>query len=701
MAVKQEVVLEFNADTSDVEKSLSGLDKDFEKVGKSANDAAEEVEGLAEATEDAAKNTEDLGKESKKAGSDMKKAGKTGATGFKLVGTALQATGLFTLVTKVLAPIIQAFTDNKKVAEALEVAFAALGTVINVIVDAAAPLGDLLIDIFTNPQQVITDLKDKLTDLFGSPQEALLNFANLLKENIINRFEGLFQLIPRLASAIGKLFEGDFSGAAKTAADAVGQVVLGVEDVTDKVAEAASAASDFAAPFVKSAKEAIDASTLLVQKQQALRDAQRELNVATAEGAAEVEELKRQSDDQTLSIEERIEAATRAAEINQRFADENVAIAQQRAQLLREEIALQGETAERLDELASAEIEAAAAAQASSTIQTELQNKLFGLNQEVIGQEQTIAGLRREFVNENLEGVEAERQAVRDQFEDRVAALALLKISEEERTALEVEAAQSRDAQLLAIEEADRQAQLEILQGFVDEANAITEGRQEPDRAGEIEAIREKYAERIALAQSLGQDTTAIVEAQRAEELGINQKYDDLELQAREQKRQATLDIAQQTLGTLSALNEAFTGESEQEQKKGFERSKKIQAAQTLISTYESAVQAFKSLAGIPVVGPALGTAAAAAATATGLATVKKINAQQFEGASDSPGPSYSGADVSASVAEVQQTPQAPSLDLGFLGEGAQSQVIETYVISEQVTSAQQANKKIQDQATL
>jgi DNA repair exonuclease SbcCD ATPase subunit len=601
MAVKQEVVLEFNADTSDVQKSLSGLDKDFDKVGKSANDAAEEVEGLAEATEDAAKNTEDLGKESKKAGSDMKTAGKTGAAGFKLVGTAIKATGIGLLVGLV-AKLVQKFTENKAVAEALEIAFAGIGAVINVIVDAAAPLGDLLIDIFTNPQQVITDLKDKLTDLFGSPEEALLNFANLLKENIINRFEGLFKLIPRLASAIGKLFEGDFSGAAKTAADAVGQVVLGVEDVTDKVVEAASAASEFAAPFVNSAKEAIDASTLLTKKQQALRDAQRELNVATAEGAAEVEELKRQSDDQRLSTEERIEAATRAAEINQRFADENVAISQQRAQLLREEIALQGETAERLDELASAEIEAANAAQASSTIQTELQNKLFALNQEAIAQQ-------------------------------------------EEKIALEEEA-------------------------------------------------------RLALEETLAEEARLKDEAAKADKDRRDKERDE-ELAIAEEIKAAKIGIARSSLDAIAAINEAFTGESEQEQKKGFERSKKIQAAQTLISTYESAVQAFKSLAGIPVVGPALGTAAAAAATATGLATVKKINQQQFNGGSESAGPSYSGADVSASVAEVQQTPQAPSLDLGFLGEGAQSQVIETYVISEQVTSAQQANKKIQDQATL
>jgi hypothetical protein len=164
--------------------------------------------------------------------------------------------------------------------------------------------------------------------------------------------------------------------------------------------------------------------------------------------------------------------------------------------------------------------------------------------------------------------------------------------------------------------------------------------------------------------------------------------------------KQAKLDIAKSSLDALAALNQAFTGESEEQQKKGFERSKKIQTAQALISTYESAVQAFKSLAGIPVVGPGLGAAAAAAATAAGLANVKQIQSQQYQSASaGGGGAGYSSAGSAA--AAVQQAPTAPTLDLGFLGEGSQQQVIETYVISENVTNAQQANKKIQDQATL
>ena len=92
------------------------------------------------------------------------------------------------------------------------------------------------------------------------------------------------------------------------------------------------------------------------------------------------------------------------------------------------------------------------------------------------------------------------------------------------------------------------------------------------------------------------------------------------------------IETTKQTLGVLADLNSAFEGDSEKEQKKAFERSKKIQSAQALISTYESAVQAYKSLSGIPLVGPVLGGLAAVAAVKAGLNNVQKIKAQTFQG---------------------------------------------------------------------
>ena len=51
--------------------------------------------------------------------------------------------------------------------------------------------------------------------------------------------------------------------------------------------------------------------------------------------------------------------------------------------------------------------------------------------------------------------------------------------------------------------------------------------------------------------------------------------------------------------------------------------------AKATVDTYQSAVAAYKALSGIPVIGPALGAIAAAAAVASGIATVKKIVAVQ------------------------------------------------------------------------
>jgi len=92
---------------------------------------------------------------------------------------------------------------------------------------------------------LLSDLGMKLISVFENPKQALKDFGNLIKENIVNRFEGLIELIPQLGKAINLLFRGQFSEAGKVAVNAVGKVALGVEDVTGKINAATQAVKGF------------------------------------------------------------------------------------------------------------------------------------------------------------------------------------------------------------------------------------------------------------------------------------------------------------------------------------------------------------------------------------------------------------------------------------------------------------------------
>jgi hypothetical protein len=89
--------------------------------------------------------------------------------------------------------------------------------------------------------------------------------------------------------------------------------------------------------------------------------------------------------------------------------------------------------------------------------------------------------------------------------------------------------------------------------------------------------------------------------------------------------RKLDLESASFTLGSLTNLMQSGS-------KKQFEIGKKAAIAQAIIKTYEGATAAFTSLAGIPIVGPALGAVAAAAAIALGLSQVQQIKSQSFGG---------------------------------------------------------------------
>ena len=626
MAVNQEVVITFNADTQNVEKSIGKVEQGVEKTSQATAGLTNQLDKMTGGAVSGLKN--------------FASGLKSGIAGLKSFRVALAATGIGLLITAI-AGLVSYFKDTEEGAQRLRVITATLGTVMEKLRDVLINVGEAIFNAFSNPKQ------------------ALLDFASALRENITNRFEGMLELVPKLGEAIQLLFEGRFGDAGKVAADAVGKVALGVESVTEVVEDATEATADYA----KEIQAAAAAAAELARQENALKVAEREFLSVRAETNKLIAENRLLVEDEKLAYEDRIAALDNAIQAEQETIAQELEFARERARIL-----------ERKAELAKSDeatIQAVAEAQAA-VIDLETRS------------------LRTQ---KRLEG---ERQSLILQREAR--------------------AKQEEEAARKAAEEAQKAAEDELAarQKLEDELYALTLSAREREEL----ALMQKYDERVAIAgddegllraatEQLNADLAAIDEKYRAES---NAKSDaqrqadlDKELANAEAIKQARLDITKSTLDALSALNEAFTGESEQEQKKGFERSKKIQTAQALISTYESAVQAFKSLAGIPVVGPGLGTAAAVAATAAGLANVKKIQSQTFQGGGGGGGSSYSGTGgPGPSIAETAaQTPPAPTLDLGFLGEGAQQQVIETYVISENVTSAQQANKKIQDQSTL
>lgn len=640
MAVsKQEVILEFNADTSDVTKSLGQVEQGIEGTSKATAGLTTQLDKMTGGAVSGLKNfTSGL---------------KSGVAGLKSFKVALAATGIGLLITAI-ASLVSYFRDTEEGAQRLRVITATLGTVFEKLRDILIAVGETLFNTFSNPRQALED------------------FAAALRDNITTRLEGLLTFLPSLGQAISQVFAGDFAGAAQTAADATGKVVLGVDSVTESLAQGAQAAAAYAEETQNAALAAAD----LARQENDLKVAEREFLSVRAETNKVIAENRLLVEDEKLAFEDRIGALDAAIQAEQRTVAQELEFARQRAEIL-----------ERKAELAKSDeatLQAVAEAQARVTeLETRslrTQKRLEGERQSLILQREARAkqeqAAAQKASEEAQKAAEAEL-AARQKLEDELFALTL---TAQEREEL---AAQQKYDERVAIAGDD--------EGLL---RAATERLQ-----ADLAAIEQKYLDQKAKAEADARnkekqekDKAAADDLARAERLAEQEK----------QIEQTKRDVRDQTLNALLELNNAFAGDTEQQQKKAFERSKKIQSAQALISTYESAVQAFKSLAGIPVVGPALGTAASVAAIASGLAQVKNIKSQTFGGGGGTAAAPAPAPALSAAATEATQAPSAPTLDLSFLGDIATTpQPQQAYVISENVTTAQQANKKIQDQAAL
>lgn len=205
----------------------------------------------------------------------------------------------------------------------------------------------------------------------------------------------------------------------------------------------------------------------------------------------------------------------------------------------------------------------------------------------------------------------------------------------------------------------------------------------------EIEKVREKYRILQEEATANGQILVNTDEAMQAEIDAIREKYAQQDLAREQAVRDSKFQMASNALTALMALNQAYEGETEAEQKRAFERNKRFSIAQAIITTAQAVAGQLAvpkdQLTGANFVKSAI-------ALATGVAQIATIKKTKF-----------GGGDTGMKDVTRPTTPggTAPQLDLGFLGAGAGQTGFRTYVVSSEVSNAQQANQRINDQASL
>jgi hypothetical protein len=179
-------------------------------------------------------------------------------------------------------------------------------------------------------------------------------------------------------------------------------------------------------------------------------------------------------------------------------------------------------------------------------------------------------------------------------------------------------------------------AQIEGTRGYFKVLREINKAAE----AREIEDLKASTAFKALNKKEQEDAITAIQEKAARDRLEILKK----EIISYGQMAASVISIGTQITAALGAIYEnqmnrelKAAGDNQQKQeeikKKYFEKNKKLQIANATIQMFQSAISAFSSMAAIPIVGPALGAVAAAAAIALGIANINKIKSQQYESA--------------------------------------------------------------------
>jgi hypothetical protein len=305
-----------------------------------------------------------------------------------------------------------ALMENQKVQDLMNKAMVVFQGVVNGVIEVLEPLFGWLEKVFKDPVKSIKE------------------FGELVKQNLINRFNGLLELIPQLGKALSLLFKGEFTEAGKVAVNAFGKVALGVEDTVGLVEKGMKVVNDAVKTISKSTKKAFDNKDALAAAENNLARLSILFQGIVEKYDLMAEKQRQLRDDETKTIEERIKANEELSKVldeGQKKERENI---EARIGIIQMQNNLLGKTKERTNEILSLQQELTGIDAKYAGLKSEQLTNINSLEKEKIELKRAevegtleankiIADSEAELAAEGMDQFEKKMSAIQQEFEAR------------------------------------------------------------------------------------------------------------------------------------------------------------------------------------------------------------------------------------------------------------------------------------------
>ena len=407
--------------------------------------------------------------------------------------------------------------------------------------------------------------------------------------------------------------------------------------------------------------EASRDATALAQSINEVEDAEGQLAVERAKQNKQLAEAREILADTNVSLADRKKALKEVQKSEEDLAAKEVQLSQKRLANIREEIRLKGASKDLNDAEEQALIQLFNTQQSQAAVRRKNIKAEAALERENEAKLKEAENARKEREKARVAAAEQKKKDLADaaKFETDLNLRLITDAEQKARKTLEIEKQTQLDAvnNLKVTEEKKAQLRLGVEQDYLNKLGLLdADAKKKQDEADAAQLAKEEAARQTALMKEQSSIDAALeLERMRLEkttEFGEDDLNKTIELLTRKtqlllQNEELTAEqrllIEAQLQDQITAVQQAGKEQQDilvQQQLGGIAQGfgniaaiagettaigKLAGVAQATINTYLSATEAFKSTAGIPVVGPVLAPIAAAAAIAAGLKSVQQI----------------------------------------------------------------------------